>query len=128
MVVRLMHYRVKDPRVIGGLTGKSDVDLVRALRGQGHPPRLLEEIEVQPGRTRQLSTPPLSGSVKVVERPGGQVELTLAVLADNRVFFRGTPLLIRVCEPFVLTKATARVQGRPQLAVKAVEVLSDCGP
>jgi hypothetical protein len=63
-----MHDRVKDPQVVGALAGKSDVDIVRSLRGEGHPPRLLEEIEVQPGRTRHLSTPPLSGSVRVVER------------------------------------------------------------
>jgi hypothetical protein len=56
------------------------------------------------------------------------MELTLAVLAHNRVFFKGTPLLLRVCEPFILMKVTARVQGRPQFAVKAVEVLSDFGP
>ncbi|HXH83449.1 MAG TPA: hypothetical protein VNN07_11025 [Candidatus Tectomicrobia bacterium] len=126
VVVRLMHYHVTDPQVVAALHDLRGADLVAALQGQ--PARLLEDVEVEPGRTRNLTDTPLAGSVRVAERSDGQVELTLAVEVAGRAFFRGTPLLIPVCRPFVLSRIRVRAGGPPQLSVKAVEVRSDCPP
>lgn len=64
----------------------------------------------------------LSGEIKIEEAEGDQVLVESDLDLDGKTFYRGTPLLIETCTPFILLKFKITVEGSTALVVRAIEV------
>ena len=120
LTLRLVEYHVRDASTetaTAALDRTKDAAAVLALF-RGVEPRLLVTRALRPGEPASVEEPRARGTVTVNKSKDGRFEVTLAL----ERFFNGTPLLIDGCRPFVVARLTARVQGRTQLTVRAVEI------
>lgn len=119
VMVRLIEYYVRDASadLVAAYKQDRDGDAVLGLLRDVEP-RLSATLELRHGEPGAVAEPRARGIVTVKPAAGGRFEVTLAL----ERFFKGTPLLIDACRPFVVARSRATVQGRTQITIRAVEI------